>query len=302
LGYLFLRKNMNNNVLLLAPSDWKDYELLDSGDGLKFERFGKYKLVRPDPQALWTPHLAAKEWEQAEVFFERTKADEGKWVFRKPVDEQWLMRYQDLAFWVKFTAFKHTGVFPEQAANWQWLRQKIKAANRPVKVLNLFGYTGLAGLAAAAAGASVTHVDASKPALSWARDNQAASKLQDSPIRWLLDDVTKFVAREVRRGTKYDAIIMDPPVFGHGPGGEIWKFNASFPPLLQACVDILSAEPLFMLVNAYAISASSVMLGNVLAGALSRYRGTVSYGELVLEESSSKRLLSTGIFGRWEAN
>lgn len=289
------------NVLLLAPSGWQDYELLDSGDGLKFERFGKYKLVRPDPQALWSPHLSAKQWQQAEVFFERTKADEGKWVFRKSVDEQWLMRYQDLAFWVKFTAFKHTGVFPEQAANWQWFRHKIKAAGRPIRVLNLFGYTGIAGLAAAAAGANVTHVDASKPALGWAKDNQTASGLQNSPIRWILDDAAKFVAREARRGSKYDGIIMDPPVFGHGPGGEIWKFNTSFPALMRACLEILSDKPLFVLVNAYAISASSVMLGNVLEGALSDYKGTVSYGELVLEESGSKRLLSTGIFGRWEA-
>jgi len=290
------------NVLLLAPSGWQDYELLDSGDGFKFERFGKYKLVRPDPQALWSPHLSTKQWQQADVFFERTKSDEGKWVFRKSVDEQWLMRYQDLAFWVKFTAFKHTGVFPEQAVNWQWFRQKIKAAGRPIRVLNLFGYTGIAGLAAAAAGASITHVDASKPALSWAKDNQTASNLQNSSIRWILDDATRFVAREARRGSRYDGIIMDPPVFGHGPDGEIWKFNTSFPALMRACQDILSDKPLFVLVNAYAISASSVMLGNVLEGALSHYKGTISYGELVLEETDSKRLLSTGIFGRWEAS
>ena len=169
-------------------------------------------------------------------------------------------------------------------------------------MLNLFGYTGIAGLAAAAAGANVTHVDASKPALSWARDNQAASNLQTKPIRWILDDVVKFVARESRRGSKYDGIIMDPPVFGHGPGGEVWKFNPAFPALIQSCLDILSDKPLFFLVNAYAISASSLMLGNVLEGALSHYNGKVSCGELVLEETASKRLLSTGIFGRWEAS
>lgn len=293
---------MMSNVLLLAPTGWKDYELLDSGNGLKFERFGKYKLVRPDPQALWSPHLAASQWQQADVFFERTQADEGKWVFRKPVADQWLMHYQNLSFWVKFTAFKHTGVFPEQAANWQWFGQKIKEAGRPLKVLNLFGYTGLAGLAAAANGANVTHVDASKPALAWARDNQVASGLQNRPIRWILDDVVKFVAREVRRGNKYDGIIMDPPVFGHGPGGEVWKFNQSFPALVQACQQILTEKPLFFLVNAYAISASSLMLGNVLEDALHSYKGAFSYGELVLEEAGSKRLLSTGIFGRWEAS
>lgn len=293
-----------SEILLLKPSGWKDYELLDSGDGLKYERFGKYKLVRPDPQALWSPHLPQKQWQQADVFFERTKADEGKWVFRKAVDEQWLMRYQDLSFWVKFSAFKHTGVFPEQAANWQWFRDLIANApktNGPIKVLNLFGYTGIADLAAAAAGASVTHVDASKPAIGWARENQEASNLQNKPIRWILDDAVKFVAREARRGNKYDAIIMDPPAFGHGPSGEVWKFNSSFPALMQSCREILSPKPLFVLVNAYAISASSVMLGNVLSDVLGEFGGQISYGELCLEETSSKRLLSTGIFGRWQA-
>lgn len=291
-------------ILLLTPPEWKDYELLDSGDGLKYERFGKYKLVRPDPQALWSPHLSQKQWQQADVFFERTRADEGKWVFRKSVDEQWLMHYQDLSFWVKFSAFKHTGVFPEQAANWQWFRHLISNAprnNSPIKVLNLFGYTGIADLAAAAAGANVTHVDASKPAIGWARENQEASKLQNKPIRWILDDAVKFVAREARRGNKYDAIIMDPPAFGHGPGGEVWKFNQSFPALMQSCREILTAKPLFVLINAYAISASSVMLCNVLSDVLGEFGGSISHGELCLEESGSKRLLSTGIFGRWQA-
>ena len=295
-----------SEVMLLSPVGWKDYELIDSGDSFKFERFGKYKLVRPDPQALWQPTLPVKQWEQADVFFERREnregKEEGKWVFRRAVDEQWLMRYQDLAFWVKFTAFKHTGVFPEQAANWEWSRQKIEGAGRQVKVLCLFGYTGLASLAAAAAGASVTHVDASKPSIGWARDNQAASGLTDKPIRWILDDASKFVAREVRRGSKYDAIIMDPPAFGHGPSGEVWKFNYSFPKLMQDCRQLLTEKPLFFLVNAYAISASSIMLGNVLDDVLGSFKGKISYGELVLNQTASSRVLSTGIFGRWESS
>jgi 23S rRNA (cytosine1962-C5)-methyltransferase len=220
--------------------------------------------------------------------------------------ERWPMRWDGLTFLAELTPFRHTGVFPEQAANWVWIRRLVEGAGRPVHVLDLFGYTGLATLVAAAAGASVTYVDASRPSIGWARENQAASGLADRPIRWMLDDALKFVRRETRRGVRYDGVIMDPPVFGRGPKGEIWRFFTSFPPLLEACREVLAEQPLFLLVNAYAIDSSSLMLRAVLHDAMAPYRGTVEVGELVLAQETpapdgSERLLSTGIFGRWSA-
>lgn len=312
---------------ILTTPGWKDYELLDSGDGMRYERFGPYKTIRPDPQAIWKPSLPIIEWQDADVRFQRTSADKGKWLFKKHLPEKWLMKWQDLSFWVRLTSFKHTGVFPEQAIQWEFIENQIKlrlnSANQtksekseiPINsddsealkhrvlseyhpnVLNLFGYTGIASLVAAAAGAKVTHVDASKPSINWARDNQIASKLKDRPIRWILDDAGKFVEREIKRGNTYDAIIMDPPVYGHGPTGQVWKFSDNFPRLMEAVAKLLSSKPLFVLVNAYAISASSIMLGNVLGDYLPK--GNMEVGELALEEKISHRLLSTGIFARW---
>ena len=296
-------------ILVLRPTGWTDYELLDSGEGAKLERFGPFVLERPEQQAIWRRSLPAEAWARADALFGRAEGGgEPHWILRREMPPRWQMRYGDLTFWAELTPFRHTGVFPEQAANWVWVRRLIEGAGRPVRVLDLFGYTGLASLAAAAAGASVTYVDASRPSIAWARENQAASGLQDRPIRWILDDVLKFVRREIRRGVRYDGVIMDPPVFGRGPKGEIWRFYSSFPPLLEACRAVLSPDPLFVLANAYAIESSSLMLRNVLHDAMAtygdRYGGSVEAGELVLAQRTpapdgSERLLSTGIFGRW---
>lgn len=283
----------------LVPSGWSDYELLDSGEGAKLERFGPYTLARPEKSAFWQRRLPAKRWQNADAVFEQPDGGEGHWVQKRPLPERWLMRYGDLSFWVRLTPFRHTGIFPEQASHWRWLMSQIREAGRPLNVLNLFAYTGIASLAAAAAGASVTHVDASRPAIGWARDNAAASGLADRPIRWILDDALKFVRREERRARKYDAIIMDPPVFGRGPKGELWRFARSFPPLLEACLGLLSAEPRFLLITAYATEDSSLTLHNLLADMMGERGGTISVGELVLVDQAGGRPISTAIFGRW---
>lgn len=283
---------------IIATPGFKDYELLDSGDAKRLERFGKYIISKPDPQAIWKPLKDKTIWEKADAVFMQN-GSKGEWINRNKVPEKWLINYHDLAFYCRLTPFKHTGVFPEQAINWDFIQEKIKGAQREINVLNLFGYTGVSTLMASASGAKVTHLDASKPAIAWARENQAASKLLEKPVRWILDDALKFVQREINRNVKYDAIIMDPPVYGHGPNGETWDFNESFPKLMELCQKVLSDNPLFIIVNAYAISASSVMLENVLKDYLSGLGGTFECGELALEEKDSKRLLSTGIFARW---
>jgi 23S rRNA (cytosine1962-C5)-methyltransferase len=285
-------------IQMLIPSGWEDYELIDSGDGNRLERFGTYTLIRPDPQAIWHPHLPQSTWEKADATFERTAQDKGIW--KKSMPDSWVMRYKKLQFLCKLSPFKHTGVFPEQSVHWDFMQQRIQKEKRFVSILNLFGYTGIATLAAAAAGATVTHVDASYPAIGWARENQKLSNLLEKPIRWIEDDAVKFVQREIKRGVKYDGIIMDPPKFGHGPKGERWEFEEMFPNLMKLTTKLLSPNPVFFLVNAYAISASSLMLQNVLADTLTQLSGTISAGELLLQETSSKRVLSTGIYARWE--
>ena len=282
-------------MTILSTPGFADYELLDTGDGMRFERFGKYRLVRPDPQIIWKPRLPRAEWEKADAVF----AD--GWQNRNAVPKKWLLQWEDLSFYAELSPFKHTGVFPEQSLQWSWMKEKIVAAKRPINVLNLFAYTGIASLVAAAADAKVTHVDASRPTIGWAKDNQIASKLANKPIRWILDDAIKFVEREIKRGVRYDGIIMDPPVYGHGPNGEKWNFATSFPYLMEVCRQVLSAKPLFVIVNAYAISASSLMLENVLQDFAKDLDGEIEVGELALEEKNSKRLLSTGIFGRWSS-
>jgi 23S rRNA (cytosine1962-C5)-methyltransferase len=298
---------------ILSTFGWEDYELLDTGNGLRLERFGKYRLVRPDPQIIWKPCLDRKDWEDVDAQFD---LEEKKWIVKNKMPEKWLMRYKNLAFYAKLSPFKHTGVFPEQTLQWEWIssvmvlshleKQNAKeksfpasASHSEVKVLNLFGYTGIASLVCAAGGASVTHVDASRPTIGWARENQTASKLADKPIRWILDDAVKFVLREINRGARYDGIIMDPPIYGHGPNGEKWDFNESFPQLLSLCRQVLVPAPLFILINAYAISSSALMLENVLSDYVSDLKGSIEVGELALEEKSAGRLLSTGIFARW---
>jgi 23S rRNA (cytosine1962-C5)-methyltransferase len=295
---------------ILIPDDFSDYELLDSGNGQKLERFGEYILVRPDPQIIWSPSLEPSIWDKADATFERTTADKGRWHKSTALPDRWEMRHGDVKFWIKLSPFKHTGIFPEQAVHWKFIESAIRnqlSANRQTPtphlpaptILNLFGYTGIASLVAASAGAHVTHVDASYPTIGWARDNQTLSKLGNEPIRWIEDDVLKFCERELRRGNTYDGIIMDPPAFGHGPKGETWKFNEHFPKLMEVCSQLLSSNPLFVIINAYAISTSAITLENVLQPYMQPFGGNMESGELALQESKSERLLSTGIFTRW---
>ncbi len=290
------------NITLLESTNWKDYELLDSGDGLKLERFGAYRFARPEVQALWKRGLPESVWREAHGVFQPTSEESGgHWDLRKTVPEQWKMEYAGLQFWVMTTPGRHLGVFPEVAAHWDWFSGLIEKAGRPTRVLNLFGYTGLASLAAAKAGAAVTHVDASKKSVTWARDNQILSGLEDKPIRWIVDDALKFVEREGRRGTKYDGIILDPPKFGRGPKGEIWEVYESLPELLTACRAVLSQEPLFLALTMYAIRASAVHLYQSVDEMMRPFNGKTDAGELVARESSQGRLLSQAVYARWEA-
>lgn len=290
----------NSSLPLLISSLWTDYELVDSGDGLKLERYGPYQFIRPEPQAMWSPALNEKHWRSAHGIFKPSREESGgHWVFNRPVDEAWTMSYRELRFQAQATGGRHLGVFPEQAAQWDWIQDQIRKAIKPPNVLTLFGYTGLASLAAAQAGAQVTHVDASKKALRWARHNQNLSGLNDRPIRWLLDDAMKFVQREARRGVKYDGMILDPPKFGRGPKGEVWEFFELFPKLLKSCVAILGPTPLFFVITAYAIRASALALQYALQEIMAAYQGNVSSGELVLGETSAGRMISAAIFSRW---
>ncbi len=280
-----------------------DYELLDSGDGEKLERYGEVVVARPDPQALWDKNLSEKEWQQADAYFRRASTD-ANWSVRRQLPDRWQIELSGLRFWIKLSAFKHTGIFPEQASNWDWIREKISSAKttEPGRVLNLFGYTGGASLAAAQAGAEVVHVDGSKVAIGWARDNADLSGLADKPIRWILDDAHKFVKREIKRGKKYDGIIMDPPAFGHGPGGEVWKIEENFLPLLEDCRQILTDKPLFFIINGYASGYSAVAYKNSLGDLFKALGGEIEIGELTIAEKNSSRLLPAGIFARWSAS
>ncbi|HLZ09879.1 MAG TPA: class I SAM-dependent methyltransferase, partial [Chloroflexota bacterium] len=286
---------------LLVSRNWTDYSLIDSGEGAKLERFGSFTLARPESQAIWRRSLPAERWAQADATFEKGVDEGGAWTQRRPIPERWLMSYSGLHFWARLTSFRHTGVFPEQAAHWDWIRQAIEAASRPIRCLDLFAYTALSSLAAARAGATVTYVDASRPAMGWARENAAAAGLGAAPIRWILDDAIKFVKREARRGATYDALILDPPVFGRGPNGEIWRFFESVPILLDACRAILSDRPLLVLLNAYASDVSSLTLSNLLADLLVDRGGTIEAGELALPRKHDGHLLTAGVFARWTA-
>ncbi len=289
------------NLCLLDSPDWVDYELLDSGNGLKLERYGDLIFVRPEPQAIWRPALAEERWKAAHGVFQPTAEESGgHWQFNKMVPPSWPMHYKGLTFQAQTTAGRHLGVFPEQAAQWDWLSGLIVGAERPVHALNLFGYTGLATLAAAQAGAKVTHVDASKKSVTWGRQNQALSGLSDRPVRWIVDDALKYVQREARRRNCYEGLILDPPKFGRGPQGEVWEFFDLLPALLKECRAVLSPQPLFVALTAYAIRASAVSLYYGLQEMLSGFQGELSAGELALTERSAGRVLSMAIFARWE--
>ena len=275
------------------------YELIDSGGEEKLERFGGVLLARPDPQALWEKKLVTSQWGVANGKFEREGKD-GKWVGRSDLPKSWEIEFGGLKFLIKPTSFKHTGLFPEQLSNWQWGSELIKNAGREVSVLNIFGYTGGATLAAAQAGASVTHVDASKTAVAWARENAKLSGLEDKPVRWITEDAITFLKREIKRGKKYDAIIMDPPAFGHGPGGELWKFEENFLELLKLCAELLSEKPLFVLINGYAAGYSPLAFAYNLESFVKKFGGSIEYGDLAIAESNSDRVLPAGIFARWK--
>ncbi len=284
--------------MILTTHNEPNYELLDSGDGKKLERYGEYVLARPDPQALWKPLLGANEWNKADALFIRD-GKKTEWKTKKGLPDAWTIAFGGLTMEIVPTTFKHTGLFPEHATTWNWMRDTIKKSKRPISVLNLFGYTGGASLACAQAGAAVCHVDGSKLAIEWAKKNQKLSGLEPDAIRWILDDALLFLKREVKRGNKYDAIIMDPPAFGRGPDGEVWKIEEQFQDLLELCRKVLSDKPLFIIINGYASGFSSIAYQNNLIPFQKEFGGTIEHGELTLEESVSKRLLPCGIFARW---
>lgn len=286
---------------MYIATDWKDYELIDTGGGEKLERWGQYVLRRPDPQIIWPLTQETKQWKNANARYHRSSSGGGKWEQHTPLPERWTIRYGDLSFHIKPTGFKHTGLFPEQAINWQWMMDKISSARRPVKVLNLFAYTGGATLACARAGAEVCHVDAAKGVVTWAKENLQLSGMGNSPVRFITDDVFKFVQREQRRGNRYDAIIMDPPSYGRGPNGEMWKLENDLYTFIQTCQQILSPNPLFMLINSYTTGLSATVISNLLAMTIrQQYGGTISSGEIGLPVTASKLVLPCGILGRWE--
>ncbi|RHS27558.1 SAM-dependent methyltransferase [Roseburia sp. AF12-17LB] len=280
-------------------NNWKDYEVIDCSKGEKLERWGDYILVRPDPQVIWDTPRKEKGWHKMNAHYHRSKKGGGEWEFFD-LPQQWSIHYRNLTFQLKPFSFKHTGLFPEQAANWDWFSELIKKAGRPVKVLNLFAYTGGATIAAAAAGASVTHVDASKGMVTWAKENAASSGLADAPIRWIVDDCVKFVEREIRRGNHYDAIIMDPPSYGRGPKGEIWKIEESIHPLVKLCAQLLVNRPLFFLINSYTTGLQPAVLSYLIGTELKRFPGKVTADEIGLPVSSNGLTLPCGASGRFE--
>jgi 23S rRNA (cytosine1962-C5)-methyltransferase len=289
---------------LLLADHWTDYQLLNCGDGLKQERWGPYVLVRPDPQVLWPRRNQppGAPWENWDGFYHRSATGGGRWEFRRPLPEHWNIQYQPLrlTFKIRPTGFKHTGLFPEQAVNWEWCVQKIHAAGRPVSVLNLFGYTGAATCAVAAAGAGACHVDAAEGMVKWCRENAALSGLAGAAVRYIADDCLKFVRREIKRGRRYDAIIMDPPTYGRGGGGELWKLEDHLWTLLGECRRVLSDHPLFFLINAYTARLSPTVVMNLLAELMQDAPGRVTSGEVGLPIAADGKILPCGIYGRWE--
>lgn len=280
--------------MIICPDGWRDYELLDTGEGMKLERWGQYTIARADPRIIWKKG-DPEAWKKADAVFENDQ-----WKFGSEPPQEWVISYDKLRFKLRPTDFKHTGVFPEQGANWEWIRDRIwnylrMREESGIRVLNLFAYTGGATMAAALAGAQVTHVDSSKPAMMWAGENAQLAGIKNK-VRWIQDDAVKFVKREIKRGTKYDGIIMDPPRFGRGASGEVWKLEEKLPELVLMCKELLSPTPRFFLTNAYTADLSSIALGNLLAGVMGK---EVEFGELGLKESSKGRILPAGIFARW---
>jgi 23S rRNA (cytosine1962-C5)-methyltransferase len=290
-------------ILEVAPN--ADYALIDSGGGEKLEQYGPYRVVRPEGQAIWLKALPAREWDKADAVFTGDTDEEGigRWRFPKaPLGETWPMRHDGIDYLGRFTSFRHVGVFPEQASHWDHMAGLIAKARRPVRVLNLFGYTGLASLVAARAGAEVTHVDASKKAVQWARENQEVARLSDRPIRWIVEDAQKFAEREERRDSRYDIVLLDPPAYGRGPKGEVWQIFENLPMLVDICRSILTPKPLAVVLTAYSIRASFFAIHALMRDAFAGMGGTVESGELVIRERSAGRALSTSLFSRWVAS
>ena len=282
-------------------NNWNDYKILDMADGQKLEKWGDVILSRPDSQIIWKDKSYPEKWKNINATYHRSKTGGGTWEYNKKMPQQWQIKYKDLTFNIKPMGFKHTGLFPEQAVNWDWMIDKIKNAKREIKVLNLFAYTGGATVACASAGASVCHVDSSKGMVTWAKENITSSGLVERPVRYIIDDVVKFVNREIRRGNKYDAIIMDPPSYGRGANGEVWQFENNIYDLVELCTNVLSDNPLFFLINSYTTGISSKVLENILNLTVNKeHNGKVSSGEIGLPMENSKLVLPCGIYGRWE--
>ena len=294
---------MQTTTRLLTANDWQDYALLDCGDGQKLERFGSQRVIRPDPQAFWMPAHPTEQWQADAVFDAKSGEDErGNWKVTSPTAQsEWTMRWNELTFNVRRSPFRHMGVFQEHSVHWQFAQDKIRAAGRPIKVLNLFGYTGMASLACASAGAEVVHLDASPKSNGYGKENQSLSNLDDRTIRWIADDAMKFIAREQRRGNMYDGIILDPPKFGRGPKNETWRFEEDFPDLMDGVSALLSPNPLFMIVTAYAMRLSYLAVAQTVSDRLSRFRGVLETGEMTIPQEGSDRLLPTALYARWSA-
>ena len=282
-----------------VANEWKDYEILDMANGEKLERWKDIILARPDPQIIWKEKSYPEKWKKVNARYIRSNTGGGHWEYSKKMPSNWQVKYKNLTFNIKPMGFKHTGLFPEQAVNWDWMINKIQHANRDIKVLNLFAYTGGATVACSYAGASVCHVDSSKGMVTWAKENITSSGLQNNPVRYIIDDVVKFVSREIRRGNKYDAIIMDPPSYGRGTNGEVWKFEENISDLVELCTKVLSDRPLFFLINSYTTGISSTVLENILRLNI-KAKGKLSSGELGLPMKDSNLVLPCGIFSRWE--
>lgn len=292
-----------------VANNWKDYEILDMANGEKLERWNNIYLVRPDPQIIWNDKQYPEKWKQANARYNRSSTGGGHWDYKKRLPDSWQIKYKNLTFNIKPMGFKHTGIFPEQAVNWDWMMDKIqseiKTTNREIKVLNLFAYTGGATVACLYAGASVCHVDSSKGMVAWAKENVVSSRLQERPVRYIVDDVVKFVQREIRRGNKYDAIIMDPPSYGRGTNGEVWKFEENLPMLIEICMQVLSDNPLFFLINSYTTGTSSMVLENLLKMNMRKKYGKraddgiFENGEVGLPMTDSDFILPCGIYSKW---
>lgn len=282
-------------------NSWKDYKILDMSGGMKLESWNGIILSRPDPQIIWDEKTNPKLWNKASAIYHRSKTGGGYWEYKNNISDRWTVSYKDLTFNIKLMGFKHTGLFPEQAVNWDWMINKIKSEKREIKVLNLFAYTGGATVACASAGASVCHVDSSKGMTTWAKENIESSGLKDRPVRYIVDDVVKFVNREIRRGNKYDAIIMDPPSYGRGANGEVWQFENNIYDLVELCTNVLSDNPLFFLINSYTTGISSKVLEDILNLTVAKkYKGKLESGEIGIPMEESKLVLPCGIYGRWE--